>query len=52
MPSLAGVFIPGLSPAYLFSKPLNRLHFDPPCPRNPKTFGDYVRKIQEAEKIF
>jgi DNA-binding transcriptional regulator YiaG len=34
----------GPSPAYLFSRPLNWLEFDPAYPRNPRTFGDYIRK--------
>ena len=44
IPSLAGVFVPRPSPAYLFSKPVNWLDFDPSYPKNPKTFGEHIRK--------
>jgi DNA-binding XRE family transcriptional regulator len=43
-PGLLAGFVSGPSPAYLFSKPLNRLEFDPSYPRNPRTLGDYIRK--------
>lgn len=46
MPSLAGVFLPSPSPSYLFSKPLNRLDFDPSYPKNPITLRDYIRKYR------
>jgi DNA-binding transcriptional regulator YiaG len=44
MPTLAGLFLPTPFRSYLFSKPLNWLDFDPSYPKNPKTFGDYIRK--------
>ncbi len=43
-PGLSGVLAPGPLAAYLFSRPLNRLEFDPTYPRNPRTLGDYIRK--------
>jgi DNA-binding XRE family transcriptional regulator len=36
----------GLSPAYLFSRPLNWLDFNPAYPKNPRTLGDYIRKCR------
>ena len=42
---------PGSASAYLISKPLNRLEFDPTYPRNPKTLGDYIRKWRMEQGI-
>jgi DNA-binding transcriptional regulator YiaG len=44
-------FSPGSPSAYLFSKPLNRLEFDPTYPKNPKTLGDYIRKWRMEQGI-
>ena len=51
--SLAGgVFVQGPSPAYLLSKPLNWLDFSASYPKNPKTFGDYIRKWRLEQGLF
>jgi DNA-binding XRE family transcriptional regulator len=41
----------GSSPAYVFSKPLNWLDYDPSYPRNPSTLGEYIRKYRKDEGI-
>ena len=46
LPLLLGPF-----PAYLFSKPLNWLDFDPTYPRNPATLGEYIRKFRKDKGI-
>jgi len=46
-PSLSGAFLPGSPPVYLFTKPLNWLNFDPNYPKNPKTFGERLRKFRK-----
>jgi len=37
-------FLPGSPSAYLVSKPLNRLEFNPTYPKTPNTLGEYIRK--------
>ncbi len=44
-------FLPGSPSAYLFSKPLNWLDFDRSYPRNPVTFGEYIRKWRKEQGI-
>ena len=45
------LFVPGPSPAYFFSKPLNRLDFGPTYPKNPETFRNYIRKWRMDKEI-
>jgi len=44
--------VPSPLPAYLFTKPLNWLDFDPTYPKSPKTFGEYIRKWRMDKGIF
>jgi DNA-binding XRE family transcriptional regulator len=37
--------------SYLFSNPLNRLDFDPSCPKSLKTFGNYIRKWRTEKGV-
>jgi len=37
--------------AYLFSKPINWLGFDPSYPKKPKTFGNYIRKFRKEKGL-
>ena len=41
----------GFPSAYLFSKPLNLLDFDPTYPKNPTTLGDYIRKFRKDKGL-
>ena len=50
-PCLDGVLLPGSPTAYLLSKPLNWLEFDPSYLKNPKTLGDYIKKFRKDKGI-
>lgn len=41
-----------LDSAYVFSKPLDRLDFDPSYPRNPSTLGEHIRKFRKDKGLF
>lgn len=43
--------LPRSPSAYLLSKPLNRLDFNPTYPKNPSTLGDYIRKWRMEQGI-
>jgi ribosome-binding protein aMBF1 (putative translation factor) len=44
--------VPHPSPAYLFSRPINRLEFDRTYPKDPQTFGHYIRKWRMDKGLF
>ncbi len=48
---ISGQFLADPTPAYAFSKPLDWLGFDPSYPKNPLTFGDYIRKWRMQQGI-
>ena len=51
MSLISGQFLPHPIPAYVFSKPLDWLGFDPSYPRNPNTLGEYIRKWRKDKGL-
>ncbi len=41
----------GFPSVYEFSRPLNRLDYDPAYPKNPQTLAQYIRKLRKEKGL-